>query len=325
MPLHPLRATPRRPSLVVAIAAAAAAAGAAAGIIPAAAAVAAPVIDDTFESTTNTNYTVVNDGTPDGTYNFHFDYAAAGIPTAPHSAVGDTHGLKFTVNDTQAVEDALTAFHNTAVSDDHYKLTVDVYMHVAGTGTTEMAHTGVGGDGTTFNSIFTPISGSGSFMSMTGDGGSASDYRWYLDGSAGGPTTVASGDPSYLDPAHTTNNTGALYQSIFPSTNGVPTNLWTTLSIDVDNTAGQITYSVDDTPIIQGAFTPGALKGQVSLGLTDPFGASIDSPAGSVYTVYDNLKVEPVPEPASVGSLAVIALAAATRRRGRGPRRSAII
>lgn len=280
--------------------------------VSAAASFASAAISDDFEVDSSANYTVVNDGTPNGTVSFAFDYAAAGIPLAPRSALGAGKGLRFTANDSAGAVDAFTAFHNTAINAPHYKLTVDVFMAFDGaSGTTEHAHVGVGGNGTTFNQVFSPISGSGAFIAFTGDGGSASDYRWYLDTANGGPTTIPNSDPSYL--GHGSNNTGTFFQSLFPSppasVAGSPGNIWTTLEIEVNN--GTVSFLFDGQLTFQGAYT-GNLNGLVSLGLADTF-TSVDP--GSVATIYDNLTVEVIPEPASLSLLGVGALLALRRRR----------
>lgn len=273
---------------------------------------AAVVISDAFETGSGADYTVVdgvdvdNGGAPDGTVNFAFDYVAAGIPLAPRSSVGDRSGLRFTVNDSLALTHTQTAFHNSIITAPAYRLTVDVFMGFSGTaGTTEFAHVGVGGDGATPNSIFSPISGSGSFLSFTGDGGSGSDYRWFLAGANGGPTSVTNTDPSYL--SNGSNNTGPFFQSLFPLSSGAsvagsPGNIWTTVDIDVAD--GTISYFFDGTLTFQGTYT-GSLDGLVSLGLHDAF-TSVDP--GTVFTLYDNLTVTAIPEPTTTGLLGLATL-----------------
>lgn len=265
----------------------------------------AAIISDDFEVDSSGSYTVVDDGTPDGTVTFAFDYVAAGIPLAPNSSPGGGKGLRMTANDTAGAVDALTAFHNTSATGS-YVMRVDVYSAVTGTGgTTEYPHIGVGGNGSTWNQLFTPISGSGSFLAFTGDGGStSSDYRWFVTPT----TTVPTSDPSYL--AGSGANTAALYQSIYPATNGSPTNIWTTVQITVDATAGTITYALDGTDIILGTAT---LTGdKVSLGYADTF-TSLAVPFQSQFVVYDNLEV--VPEPVSAVLMAFGSLAVLRRRR----------
>jgi hypothetical protein len=264
----------------------------------------AQLITDDFEVDSSANYTVVEQGGPDATATFGFDYVAAGIPIAPNSPAGQVGGLRMTANDTLQATNQITAFHNTQlVGFTDYSLRVDVYMGVTGTGgTTEHMHVGIAGDGLTANSLFSPIQGSGHFMAMTGEGGSSSDYRHST------PSTLAvpSGDASYLNDLNTTNATGDTYQNLFPSPPyefaGSPGNAWTTLEIRVQG--GMVTYLLEGetglTPIIQ---TPAeATDGYVSLGHGDLF-TSVAAPFQSQFVIFDNLVV--TPEPATMGLLAL--------------------
>jgi len=290
-----------------------------AGTLAATSASAQVLITDNFEVNSSANYTVVDDGTPDGTQTFAFDYVAAGIPLAPRSTAGDRAGLRLTANDVTGSADAWTLFHNTAVTANRYTLTVDVFMNfINGGTTTEHAHIGVGGDGTTFNQLFTPISGSGAFIAFTGDGGSGSDYRWFrsaLNTPVGetANTTLPNDHPSYL--GNGSNNVNPFFQSLFPSPPatiaGSPGNIWTTVVIDVDQVAGVISFYFDGTLTFQGNFA-NRFDGLVSLGHADVF-ASL-SGALNVFALYDNLVVEaptgslgtnycpPVPNSTGVGS-----------------------
>ncbi|MCP3919628.1 MAG: hypothetical protein GY711_29180 [bacterium] len=266
----------------------------------------AQILTDDFEVDSSASYTVVNDGTPDGTQTFAFDYVAAGLPLAPRSASGDTNGLRLTANDTAGMTDVWTLFHNTPVNAARYRLTVDMWMNFdALSGSTEFAHIGVGGDGATFNSVFTPISGTGAFISVTGDGGSISDYRWFRD-AANTPlndsdsTTLPNDHPSYL--GHGSNASGAYYQALFPSPPatiaGSPGNIWTTVTIDVDNIAGVITFRFDGSLTFRGRYS-GTFDGFASLGINDVF-TSV-SGASNLFIIYDNLDVSETP-PDFIGS-----------------------
>ncbi len=286
------------------------------GALVSAPASAAVVISDDFEVDTSANYTVLDesnaasgDGTPDGGATFNFDYIAAGIPLAPNSTGGDTSGLKMVANETAndaGAADHVTAFHNIALTG-NMTLQVDIFMGVdlGASGSTEFAHIGVGSDASDFNSIFTPIAGVGHFMSMTGEGGSSSDYRHFVNG-----TPVNSGDSSYLNADNTTNATAQLYQDLFPSppsdVAGSPTNIWTTMTIEVNPL--HVRYFLDGVEIIR---TPnvGSADGFVSLGYNDPF-----SSVGPHFVVYDNLIVTDVPEPASLALLGLGGLAMLRRK-----------
>lgn len=269
---------------------------AAAGSVAASASAQTTLFSDNFETNTSANYTIVDDGSVDGVQEFGFDYVAAGIPLAPRSTVGDTGGLRLTANTSVGAADAITCFHNDVVTADVYTMTVDVWMNFTGAaGTTEHGHVGIGGDGSTFNQVFSPISGSGAFLAFTGDGGSGSDHRWFRDPNntpAGetDSTTLPNSHSSYL--GNGSNNTGSFFQTLFPAPPstiaGSPGNIWTTIEVEVNNTIGQISFSYDGVLTFQGDFA-NRFDGQVSLGLADVFSSIgiVDS-----FVVYDNLVVE---------------------------------
>lgn len=280
----------------------------------------ANLITDDFEVDTSGDYTIVEQGGPDASAAFAFDYIAAGIPLAPRSEAGDRGGLRMTANDTLGAANAITAFHDTQlVGISRYSLTVDVYMGVTGAaGTTEYAHVGVAGDGVTPNQWFGPAMGSGHFVAFNGDGDSSSDYRHFVEGVG----TLGDGDASYLNGTNTVDASGDTYQALFPGTAnpGSPTNIWTTLTIEIAD--GVITYSLDGatgmTAIIRD--TAVAQDGFVSLGYADLF-TSIASPFQAQFVIYDNLDVAatrdsvPLPPPLPLVLGAGLAIFGPRRRR----------
>ncbi|MEM8863968.1 MAG: PEP-CTERM sorting domain-containing protein [Planctomycetota bacterium] len=270
------------------------------------------LISDDFEVDSSASYAVLDDGnapsgdgTPDGAIAFAFDYITAGIPLAPNSTAGDIGGLRMAANETgddAGAADHISAFHLTSVNSGAYTVSVDIYMAIENAGgTTEFSSVGVGSDGSDFNSIFTPIAGVGQFLSMTGDGGSSSDFRHYIQG-----TPVNSGDPSYLNSTSTTQSSGDTYQAIYPGGDfpGSPGNRWTTMTISVN--PSRVLYSLDGTPVVSAASVK--TDGLVGLSYSDVF-----SSVGPHFVVFDNLVVE-IPEPASV-SLMVVAVAGLLSRR----------
>jgi hypothetical protein len=228
------------------------------------------------------NTSVAGQSPPDGSVTFGYDYVAAGIGLAPNSGPLGGRGLRIAANESAMAADHYTVFKDAPVSTSYYRVSVDLFMGVdpEAAGTTEFGMIGVGSDGTFFNSIFTPVSGDGHFVALTGDGGSSSDYRHYtpLLGSVG------SGDSSYLDPSNTTNGTGVLYQTILPGGDfpGSPGNRWVTLTVDV--TPATITYAINGTDIIRTVNEDS--DGLVSLGYADLF-----SSVGPHFGIFDNLSV----------------------------------
>ncbi len=140
-----------------------------------------------------------------------FDYSTVGIPSAPHSTGGTTHGLKLAANLVTAVQ----AFPSgISVSPLNFSITENFEMHCdmwmnfngpcpgGGSGTTQFGGAGYGTAGTkaqaaggTFDSVI---------VGATVDGGSTADYRMYA------PNVSA----SYQDADHiirTDTNTALVY------------------------------------------------------------------------------------------------------------------
>ena len=288
----------------------------------------AALIDEDLNSAGDAaNFTEVALGT-DHIVDFGFDYGAI-VGPAPNTTDASTTGVRIRANRTQGASSAATLFHNTPVPA-NARVTVDLYMGVTGTGgTTEFGSVGLGSTGTTPFTIFLPIAGDGTYFSHTGDGGSASDWRWSRPGGD---------DPSASVPVNNSSTTYLLGDTNAPAYNdccglvsdpingGIPGNggnQWITLTIEtLDGTSsiyingtrvvvGPSVGNADDTNA--GGNAPGGLA---SFSYADVF-SSVASPGDSQFGIFDNFRVQLIPEPTSMAlvGMAVIGLGGFSRKR----------
>ncbi|MCA9252184.1 MAG: PEP-CTERM sorting domain-containing protein [Phycisphaerales bacterium] len=268
----------------------------------------------------------VNALSADDTATFGYDYGTlAGIPAAP-TAGSDTIGLRLASNTVDGTEGGVTVTATGQSFSGIYTLSYDVWVQwdAATGGSTENVGGGVGYDGTTIQGDLG--TGSGGHLLMVGDGSSSRDYRMYKDA---GEQFIASGQ---YNPAILTNtNDDPLLQAISPSVDistfdppqtgatgfsgdGVPGFNWTHVDMIVNEGAGTIRIELDglwlgtlDTNI----GSPVPLSGAISLFHYDRYG----SVAGQWAAAYfDNIVVTDLPEPASLGLLAIGGIALLRRR-----------
>lgn len=295
---------------------------------------AAPLYSNNFDVDTTASWTVNNPALSDVIADFHYDYAAIGVPAAPGGA--STRGLKMTANNTGGVFSGFSVSPNGQNFSGNYRISFDIWQNYAGplgpggNGTTQLSTYGFGTAGT---SAFWPGAATKESVAFatTLDGESANDYRIY---SSAAPTSYASGNAVY-NGATSNNGSNAFYAGFTAnsapaaqlglylgqsgSTNvGETSFAWRKVAIDVLD--GQATWSID-----------GLVVGKVGLaGLTlgggNIFFGHSDTNAGSStdandtllnVTLIDNVDVTAIPEPTSLAlfGLATIGLAAARRRR----------
>jgi hypothetical protein len=281
-----------------------------------------------------TGWSIFQEATnPSSLATFGYDYTAVGIPPSPNGG-GSTLGLRFAANGLGSIQ-AITAATNLTFSG-QFRVTFDFWgntnggLPVGGTGSTEYLGGGVGFSGTL------PRKGASALASIEGNG----NPDWRLDKDAAAQS-LASGfyNPS-ITSLNVTSATSAdpsfFFNGPFPGqpapgvqgVTGTPYNGtiafgWHTMTIEADSIAGTARFTIDSTYLGTLTQATGALSiaGAGSLTLLDPFGGSIsnsDLVADQVFAVFDNYRVEVIPEPA-VGSLVALSALPLLRRRRTSP------
>jgi len=255
---------------------------------------------DDFETDTSANWNVVAKDAGD-TADFHVDYAALGIPPAPRSEPGATHGLYLVANSINGPADpsGVCAYPlDVSVSRD-FVFRWDMYLRWAAPDSTEHACFGVLHDGTRLNGSAAVSSDTdGVFFAADGDGdvstgstaldGTIKDYNSYLGvpGSAAARQAIPQWD-----------HTHALFQGLFPSVidgvvgasvAGACGRQWVTGEIVQEN--GVITWKLNGATIASAPNTSGYAAGTVMLGLFDHFSGQNNS--GHAYVIFDNVEIE---------------------------------
>ncbi len=164
--------------------------------------------------------------------------------------------------------------------------------------TTEEVLWGVGRTTTPAFGRWNSSSGNGTWGYATNEGGSSVDYAVNVNGVR----------------TQTLNNSAAIPQSAFTSPPyniaGTPGGAWSRVTIEVDNGAvrvkhNNVTFFTELT---------GPTSGFAFIGYDDPF-SSLSADPGNQWTIIDNVRVDSVPEPASMVLLGLAGLAALKRRK----------
>ncbi|MCP4251742.1 MAG: hypothetical protein GY778_32320 [bacterium] len=250
----------------------------------------AQLFSDDFDAGTSGGSWIVFSHGGDYTADFAFDYAARGIPSAPHSAGGSTIGLHFTVNNNDGIgaTDAVSGYPAGMSFGGNHRLCFDMWLNYngapgGGTGSTEFMTAGIHHAGTQVNWANNPGS-DGHWAAVTGEGGDSNDYRAYDGGSL---LSVSAGGYA----AASLNHTALLYQSLFPSptyeTQGAPGKHW--VEVEISHSDGVIEWRLNDMLIGIYAVPAGGI-GNIMVGYMDTYN-SIANPAADNFLLVDNVCV----------------------------------
>ncbi|GJM24451.1 MAG: hypothetical protein DHS20C16_08660 [Phycisphaerae bacterium] len=253
------------------------------------------VVDDDFDAGTSASGWNVFASSADYSADFAYDYSAVGIPPAPNTTGGSTMGLKFTVNNNDGIAQTagVSAYPIGASVDGDHILKFDMWINYnggsgGGSGSTEFMTAGLGQSGTQVNWSENPSS-DGYMMAVTGEGGASQDYRVY-----DGATHLTVGAGVYL--AGNQASTDSYYQTLFPSptfeTSGSPGKQW--VEVEIVQSGDVMQWRMDGT-IIASVVLGTPVSGTPMLGYMDPF-SSIANPAAENYIIYDNVRVELLPD-----------------------------
>jgi hypothetical protein len=289
---------------------------------------AATLFSDDFDINSSANWTV-NTTAGNHPSNLYFDYSTIGIPSAPNSLGGSTHGVKLQSNLSGGVRGGVSISPTGQSFAGDYQLRFDLWMNfngpapAGGSGSTQAGGAGIGTAGTTAQwggSVQDSV-----HFSTTGDGGATQDFNAYS--SAVASDSGASTRGGYLDAsgvyaANSRNGNNAYYISLGGATPpaaqtalfaqqtgaaqaGAPAFAWHDVSITkLGNT---VTFAIDNLLIATvdaSAVTLGG--GNILLNYYDINAtSSTDVNAGALaFGLYDNVRVlSVVPEPSAAAML----------------------
>jgi hypothetical protein len=274
------------------------------------------VFSDDFDTNTSANWTT-NKSSSDTRITFHYDYAADGIPAAPHSAGGTTRGVKFEANMTARVTAAVSMSPLGQTFSGDYRLHFDLWINangpfpLGGTGSSQFVSGGLAtagnrvqwtGTGSTADGYGFALDGEGqasdtSTTSMN-DFGAFSGTNYYSAASAvysaGTDSNARGNGNAYYASAFPAGQTApALQQSTYPQQTGslaVGTVGFAWRDVIISKRGNTVEWSIDGVKlatITNATFT----ASNVFVGYWDPFTSLSDNAALS-FGLVDNVRVE---------------------------------
>jgi len=268
------------------------------------------VFSDTFETNSAANW-IVNRSSGDSAAAFNYDYSRLGIPSAPHSTGGTTHGAQLKANLTLGVCAALSISPANQSFTGDYRLHFDAWVNVngpfpgGGASSTEFLTAGLGTAGNRVEWT-TNASADGYYFSVDGDGGVSGtsttfgDYAGYIGKNWQTASTgiYAAGGLDNADSYYTTafpagQSAPALQQSTYSQQTGALASGTFGLAwhdVIVAKRGNTVDWSVDGilfATISNATFT----SSNVFVGFWDPF-ASLTDNTNLSFGLVDNVRVE---------------------------------
>jgi hypothetical protein len=297
---------------------------------------------DDFDSGFSGGAWTTNQSGGDSFVDYAFDYATLGIPASPNS-LGTTFGMRFLVNQSAGVFQGISASPTGKSFTGDFTIRFDAWLNalgpfpLGGSGSTQMASFGWGTSG---SAVQWAASKHSVFFAASGEGGTTQDYRAYLNflDSTGAP--ISPTNPANVYAAGTTttpdsrNNSDPYYASLggesapgaqlllYPDQSGITAvgtfgMAWR--DVRIEKLGDNVSWYVDDLRIATVPITGATLGGEnIFFGMFDINGTSSTDPNDFLNAaIFDNIRVEAIPEPASAALLGGATVALALRRRRR--------
>jgi GH25 family lysozyme M1 (1,4-beta-N-acetylmuramidase) len=275
----------------------------------------AVVFADAFETDSASSW-ILNKSSADTLAKFNFDYSSLGIPSAPNSGGGTTHGVQLKANLTLGAVAALSISPTNQSFSGDYRLHFDGWINVngpfpdGGTGSTEFLTAGIGTAGNRTEWTGAGSTADGYYFSADGEGGvsatstTSGDYAAYSSTTlmaassgvyrAGTDTSARDSSGIYYTTAFPAGQSApALQQSIYPQQSGALNSgtfgfAWHDIIVSrVGNTVDWVVDGVRLATISNATFT----ASNVFVGFWDPFSSLTDN-TNLNFGLVDNVRVE---------------------------------
>ena len=277
---------------------------------------------DNFDTDTSANW-IVNSSSSNCRTTFNYNYAADGIPSAPHSSNGTTRGLKLEANFSAGVIAAINLSPIGQNFGGDYRLRFDLWMNqngpfpAGGVGSTQHGTAGIGTAGNHVQWTNTTSTADGVWFAVDGEGqavdapttASLSDFEAF-HGTSRQPAT--SGVFAAGTNTDSRGNGNSYYASAFPGGQTAPTLQTATwpqqtgsLSVGtigfvwrdvvINKTGNTIDWSVDGLKIAT-VNNANLTASNIFVGLWDAF-ASVSDNTNLSFAIFDNVRVERVTNP----------------------------